>query len=69
MVNLTSPCNYCGLVTTISLDVIGNDFRGGHIVCPDCYEKHLSPSAIRDKKLEKVLKKSFLDKLKRIWNV
>lgn len=66
MVCIEGGCKNCGRYTQISFES-SNPPDNIQIVCSDCYKKYYSPEAIRDKKLNQVLKKSFIDRVKSLF--
>ena len=61
MIVLTGGCDRCGkLMQSKAFDpstlFTDPNYR---VICDDCYNRYYSPQAIRDKKLNKVLKKKW----------
>ena len=61
MIVITGGCDRCGkLMQSKAFDpntlFIDTKYR---VICDDCYNRYYSPEAIRDKKLNKVLKKKW----------
>jgi hypothetical protein len=54
-------CQKCGLYTQVEW----NDIAGEYIICQSCYHKYYSKEAIRDKKLEELLKPTRIERIKR----
>lgn len=61
-------CHRCGLSTQIHFES-NNPPVDTKLVCSDCYERYYSPEVIRDKKLNQVLKKSFIDRVKSLFKI
>ncbi len=58
MVNLTGGCNKCGkLIESQAFDPVNGEIP--LLICKECYDKYYSLDAIRDKKLNKLLKKKW----------
>ncbi len=58
MVNLTGGCNKCGrLIESQAFDPVSGEIP--LLICKECYDKYYSLDAIRDKKLNKLLKKKW----------
>jgi hypothetical protein len=59
MIVLDGGCDKCGkLMQSKSFDPNTGEINI-MMICNDCYNRHYSPEAIRDKKLNKVLKKKW----------
>lgn len=58
MVNLTGGCNKCGrLIESQAFDPVSGEIP--LLICKECYDKYYSLDAIRDKKINKLLKKKW----------
>ncbi len=58
MISLTGGCNKCGkLIESQAFDPVNGEIP--LLVCKECYDKYYSLDAIRDKKLNKLLKKKW----------
>ena len=61
MVSITGGCNKCGkLMQSQAFDPVSGEIP--LLICKECYDKYYSLEAIRDKKLNSVLKKDGLIK-------
>jgi hypothetical protein len=63
MVNITGGCNKCGkLMQSKAFDPVTGEIP--ILVCNDCYNRYYSLEALRDKKLNKVLKRGPIERIK-----
>ena len=62
MVSITGGCNKCGkLIESQAFDPVNGEIT--ILICKECYDKYYSLEALRDKKLNKLLKKSIWKRL------
>ena len=67
MVRIEGGCDSCGRLTSVDIEV--NQSNNYKLICRNCYDRYYSPEAIRDKKLNGVLKKSIWQKMEVIKNL
>jgi len=61
MVSITGGCNKCGrLIQSQAFDPVSGEIP--ILICKECYDKYYSLEAIRNKKLNSILKKDGLIK-------
>ena len=63
-------CQKCGRAATVSNIELSNieHCETEKLICSNCYETYYSPKAIRDQKINKVLKKSLLQRFKNLFS-
>lgn len=63
MVSITGGCNKCSkLIQSKAFDPVTGEIP--ILVCNDCYNRYYSLEALRDKKLNKVLKRGPIERIK-----
>lgn len=66
MVSITGGCNKCGkLIESKRFDPVNGEIP--LLICTECYNRYYSLDAIRDKKLNKVLKRGMKERVKRLF--
>jgi hypothetical protein len=62
MVSITGGCNKCGrLIESQAFDPVSGEIP--ILICKECYDKYYSLEAIRDKKLNKVLRRGLKERI------
>lgn len=67
MITIEGGCHRCGMFTYNSKHHY--DANKGQLTCQSCWEKYYSIKAIRDAKLNKLLKKSIWSKITNFFRV
>jgi hypothetical protein len=63
MVSITGGCNKCGkLIQSKAFDPVTGEIP--ILICNDCYNRYYSLEALRDKKLNKVLKRGPIERIR-----
>ena len=63
MVSITGGCNKCGkLMQSKAFDPVSGEIP--ILICNDCYNRYYSLEALRDKKLNKVLKRGPIERIR-----
>lgn len=68
MVEINGACHKCGRMTSVSFDTTNTNTNTWsdipELLCASCHSKYYSEEAVRDAKLEKLLKKSIWSKIR-----
>ncbi len=62
MIEINGGCQKCGRMTSVSFDA-GNRSDIPDVICVSCHSKYYSMEAVRDAKLDKLLKKTIWSKI------
>jgi predicted metal-binding protein len=63
MIQIDGGCQKCGRMTNVTFDV--NNVTGHiDVICASCHSKYYSMEAVRDAKLQKLLKRTIWMKIK-----
>ena len=63
MVSITGGCNKCGrLIESQSFDPVTGEIP--ILICKECYDKYYSLEAIREQKLNKVLRRGPIERIR-----
>jgi hypothetical protein len=63
MVSITGGCNKCGkLIQSKAFDPVTGEIP--ILICNDCYNRYYSLEALRDKKLNKVLRRGLRERIR-----
>lgn len=63
MVSITGGCNKCGkLMQSKAFDPVSGEIP--ILICNDCYNRYYSLEALREQKLNKVLKRGPIERIK-----